>query len=274
MKPLTAEGPVWLDGRWVPAGEATLDLTSTEAQAGLGVFETLAVRDGRVVDLGAHVDRLRLSAERLSVPLPEAAALQSAAREAAVRVAGGYGWIKISAMRSGRCAVWGGRMDPADEGRPVAVVLLPWRKNPKEAIAGVKTLNYANQILGLEFARRRDAEEGIWLNVRGHLAEGCTSNLFVVRHRRLFTPSVSDGILPGIVRSLVIRAASQLGITMHEGKIRLERLRKADEAFLTSSLRGVRPIAAFEGETLGRGEVPGPMTRKIAEVVRGLRVTS
>ena len=165
-------------------------------------------------------------------------------------------------------------MDPEEEGRPAAVVLLPWRKNPKEAIAGVKTLNYANQILGLEAARRHDADEGLWLNTRGHLAEGCTSNLFVIRHRRLYTPAANDGILPGIVRSLALRAASSLGMPAHEGKVRLGRLREADEAFLTSSLRGVRPIATFEGRPVGRGAVPGPITRKLAEAIRELRSVS
>ena len=274
MNPLTAEGDVWLNGRLVPPDEATVALTATDIQAGLGVFETLAVRGGRVLDLGAHIDRLMRSAELLSVPLPEILSLHAAARDAAARVDGGYGWLKISGLRSGRCAVWGGRMDPAEEGKPVCVVLLPWRKNPDEAIAGVKTLNYANQILGLEYARRRGADEGLWLNTRGHLAEGCTSNLFVVRHRTLFTPSVSDGILAGVVRSVILRAASSLRITLHEGKIRLKRLEEADEAFLTSSLRGVRPVVAFEGRPVGRGVVPGPLTRSLAEAAGGLRHTS
>ena len=271
MKPLPAEGDVWLDGRLVAASEATVGLTTVDVQAGLGVFETLAVRRGQVLDLGGHIDRLMLSAARLAVPLPEIPALHAAARAAAARVEGGFGWIKISALRSGRCAVWGGRMDPAEEGRPASAVLLPWRKNAHEAIAGVKTLNYANQTLGLEEARRRGADEGLWLNTRGHLAEGCTSNLFVVRHRTLYTPAVSDGILPGITRSVVLRVASQLRITLHEGKIRLKRLEEADEAFLTSSLRGVRPLVTFEGRAVGRGVVPGPLTRSVAEAVAALR---
>jgi branched-chain amino acid aminotransferase len=150
-------------------------------------------------------------------------------------------------------------------------VLLPWRRNPHEPIAGLKTHNYANSILGLEEARRRGADEGIWLNVRGHLAEACTSNIFVIRHRTLFTPSAADGILPGITRDKALRAARELNLRVHAGKIRLEKLARADEVFLTSSLRGVRPVAELDGRPVGRAPAPGPVTRAISARVAALR---
>ena len=73
-------------------------------------------------------------------------------------------------------------------------------------------MNYAANLLCLAAARERGADEGIWLNTRGHLAEGCTTNLFVVQGRKVFTPSERDGILPGVTRELVLRAARRRGL--------------------------------------------------------------
>jgi branched-subunit amino acid aminotransferase/4-amino-4-deoxychorismate lyase len=147
---------------------------------------------------------------------------------------------------------------------------LPWRKSLDDPLAGCKSLNYAASALGLEAARSRGAQEGLWLNARGHLAEGCISNVFVIQGRRVFTPSERDGILPGIVRHLTVVAARKLGLDVHEGKIRLVRLERASEAFLTSSVRGIRPIVTFEGAPVGKGS-PGPWTARIAAEVAKLR---
>lgn len=271
MKPLEAEGPVWMDGRMVPAEEATVQVVDPNVQAGLGVFETVAVRDGLPLDAPEHVARLSNGAARLHVPLPSEKTLLDAVRAVASQVVGGYGWTKITALRTGRCVVYGGRMDPAEEGCPVSAVLLKWRQNTSDAITSLKTWNYASHILGLEEARARGADEGIWLNTRGHLAEGCTSTLFVVHRGRIFTPAIADGILPGITRGVVLEAARGLGLLVHEGKIRLHRLENADEAFLTSSLRAVRPLVRFDGRTVGRGE-PGPITLTLGKNVARLRM--
>ncbi len=236
----------------------------------MGVFETLAVRDGCVLDLDAHIDRLDEGARRLRVVLPARDELACAALTVAAQLEDHFGWVKIQAVRSGHCAVFGGRMDPAQEGRAISAVLLPWRRHAAGPLAGLKTLNYAAFALGLEEAARRGADEGLWLNHRGHLAEGCASNVFVIQQRKIFTPGIRDGILPGVTRSLALDAARRLELIVHEGKLRLPRLERATEAFLTSSVRGVRPLVEFEGRPVGTGK-PGHLTREIARIVGTLR---
>src|SRR4029079_9509531 len=93
-----------------------------------------------------------------------------------------------------------------------------------------------------------------------------TANVFVVGRGKIFTPSERDGILPGITRDLTIRAARALGLHIHEGKVRLERLERAQEAFLTSSVRGIRPVVRFGGKPVGRG-APRPVTAALAPEV-------
>ena len=264
------EGLVWLDGALVPSDRATVALTDPAIQSGVGVFETLAVREGLLLDWEAHFERLKTAAGRLGVPLPRADTLAQASATVAARVEGGLGWLKIMAVRGNHCVVFSGVMEASEEGRSVSAVLLPWRRNPKDPLTSLKTLNYAALTLGLEEARRRGADEGIWLNTRGHLAEACTSNVLVVCKRKIFTPGPREGILPGVTRSFALRAAHELGLNVHEGKVRLSRLETGDEAFLTSSLRGVRPLVIFQGRPVGRGE-PGPITRAIAREVAALR---
>lgn len=261
---------VWLDGALVPAERAGLPLDDPGAQAGLGLFETLAVRDGRVLDLAQHLERIAAAANRLEIPLQSREQLRATVLRAAAAERAPFGWLKILATRGGRTVVFTGPMDSADEGRSVSAVLLPWRRNTAGPLVGLKTLNYAASAIGLEHARRLGADEGLWLNTRGHLAEGCSCNLFVVSGRKLFTPGERDGILPGVMRGLVLRAAAGLGFARHEGKVRLKRLSGADEAFLTSSLCGIRPLIRFNGRAVGSGR-EGPVTRRLARAVAEMR---
>jgi branched-chain amino acid aminotransferase len=265
-----SDWPAWFDGQWTVMGQARLRLADPGVLAGLGLFETLGVRRGRPLELEEHLARLQRGAERLGVPLPEHDSLREATRRLAAEHAGPDGWLKIVTTRGGSCAVFGGPLDPTEWERPAAAVLLSWRRSPSDPLAGCKTLNYAPFVLGLEQARRRQADEGLWLNTRGHLAEGCASNLFVIRGETLHTPGIREGILPGITRALVLRAARELGLVVHEGKLRLKRLETAHEAFLTSSALGLRPVVVFEGRRVGSGE-PGRVTRRLQQEVERLR---
>ncbi len=255
----------WINGRAVPMEEATVPLTDPIVQAGIGVFETLAVREGAILDLTDHLRRLRTGAAVLSVRLPPDDRLFPALRTVQ-RSLPPFAWIKILAGRSSFSAVFGAGMEPGEEGKPSSAVLLRWRRSPNDPLAGLKTLNYAPFILGTEEAAARGADEGIWLNTRGHVGEGCSSNLVVVKKRALYTAGPGDGVLPGVVRNLAVRAARERGYPVHEGKVRLKRLEQADEAFLTSSLRAVRPLVRFQGKPVGRG-IPGPVTAEIARAV-------
>lgn len=263
--------PVWVDGRQASQEEALLPLDDPGFQSGLGLFETLALRKGRTLDLDLHLDRLAAGAARIGVEMPRARLGEDARNAAASGPA--CGWLKIVLTGGGRSFVFFGTMDPAEEGRAATAALLPWHRSRRDPLAGLKTLSYAGNVLGLGYAQDRGADEGLWLNDRGHLAEGCTSNLFVARGRRLFTPGAGEGILPGIVRGRVIEFLRKEGLVLHEGRLRTRQLQRATEAFLTSSLRGVRALVEVGGRPVGSGR-PGPLTRHIADGVGRLRWTA
>lgn len=185
---------VWIDGTSVPADQATVSIDDPGLLAGLGLFETLALRRGRVLDLLPHLERMQRGAVLLGIELPPRQRLLDTVEQAAAQVSETpFAWLKIMALRSGTWLVFTGSMSAGEEGREVSAIVLPWRRDSRDPLVTVKSTCYAGHQLGLELARRRGADEGLWLNGRGHLSEGCTSNLFVVRHHRLFTPSLHEG---------------------------------------------------------------------------------
>lgn len=270
MRQVADDDPAWVDGRRVRVAEACLALGDPAVQCGLGLFETLALRGPLVLDLDAHLERLLAGAARLGLSAPPKAELCRAALLAARDEPLDTGWLKLVLSGGGQLFVLRGPLDPAEVGRPASAVILPWRRNPADPLAGLKTLNYAANTLGLAYAARHGADEGLWLNTRGRLAEGASSNVFVISRRRVLTPALREGILPGVVRAVAIDAARRLGYELSETRVRLPRLARASEAFLTSSLRGVRALVRVDGRPVGDGS-PGGATRRIAEEVERLR---
>lgn len=267
------DGVVWIDGEPMPARQAGAGTGDPTLLGGWGLFETFAVRGGAVLDLGEHLSRLAVGAATLGFKAPAPEQLEAALFAAVEAPNHEHGWVKLVLAGSGRTIVFSGSSDPEREGRPCTAVILRWRRNRYDPLASVKSTSYAENLFALREARIRGADEGLWLGPRGHLAEGCASNLFVVRRGRLFTPALSEGILPGVVRGKTIEAARRLGVAVHDGKLRRRRLNEADEAFLTSSLRGVAPLVQIDGRRLAGGE-PGPLTRRISREVEALRIGS
>ena len=179
---------VWVNGRWMLGAEARLPRDDPGLLAGLGLFETLAIEDDLVLDLEPHLLRLTRSARELEIPLPAIELLMKVAWTMPSALSVRRGWLKVVVTRGRNCAMFGGaRAEAAVE--PASAVLLPWRRDSRDLLSRHKSLSYGASVLGRERAASRGADEGLWLNQRGHLTEGCSSNLFVVKRRTLYTGS-------------------------------------------------------------------------------------
>jgi branched-chain amino acid aminotransferase len=141
----------------------------------------------------------------------------------------------------------------------VDVTTVPWARNEKGALSGLKTTSYGENVRALAYAGEHGGSEAIFANTAGDLCEGTGANVFVVSAGRLLTPPLSSGCLAGVTRSLVIEWS---GAT--EQDLPLSALAEADEAFLTGTTRDVQPIRSADGRALPAA--PGPITRKAAEV--------
>ena len=138
------------------------------------------------------------------------------------------------------------------------------RRDPSNPLAALKTTSRADYVYARLEARRAGADDALFLTIDGHLSEGTTANIFLVRRApdgtaELATPSLECAILPGTTRTWLLAWAARAGLRPVEGRLTVADLASADEAFLTSSVAGVLPVTRFAGEPIGDGR-PGPWT--------------
>jgi branched-chain amino acid aminotransferase len=137
------------------------------------------------------------------------------------------------------------------------------RNSPLAIDPAVKSGNYLNNVLALGEARRRSgAYEAILCAADGTVAEGASSNVFVVAAGQVRTPGPEVGILDGITRAKVIELCRRHDIPFREARVTPDELRDADEAFITSATRGVLPVTRVDDRPVGGG-APGPVTRRL-----------
>ncbi len=259
-----------IDGELVAPARAVIPVTDRGFLYGDGLFEVLRTWRGIAVDLDAHLARLTASATALALALPaelrtwvhdaSAAAARHRAGDHRIRivVTRGEGGLRtrLADVRGGHAIVYVEPLAPsAAAGVRLAVVDRPLTAGP-----GHKTLAYLEHLLARELAVAAGADDAIRLDARGEVAECATSNLFAVQAGRVITPPLSTGALPGIVRARVLAACARLGIPAAPAAISLTDLRAADELFVTSSLRGVVPVTALDGDI----RAPAPVTARLA----------
>jgi branched-chain amino acid aminotransferase len=267
-----AESVVWINGELRPTSTARVSPFDHGLLVGDGVFETLRAYAGVPFAWTRHYERLCRSAGGLGLAVPPSATLRGAAD--AVLEANGLSEGRMRVTITGGPAPLGSERGPegstvivaASEARPwpaaVKVVTVPWVRNERSAVAGLKTTSYAENVRALAFAHEREASEAIFANTRGELCEATGSNVFVVRDGTLQTPPAEAGCLLGVTRALVLELCADAGGDAAEVTLAPADLAAADEAFLTSSTREVQPISHVDDAALP--SVPGPATTKIA----------
>lgn len=272
---------VWFDGRLRDPDEPLVTALDRGLTVGDGVFDTCAVVAGRPFALRRHVERLVRSATALGLPTPSIPTVTEAALELAARLPGGTGRLRIT-WTQGPGAAGSARSgdrptllltavpeelrhpSPGGTGGPgrTAVVVVPWPRNERSPLSGVKSTSYAENVLALEYARSRGGTEAVFANTREELCEGASTNVFVEDDGELLTPPVSAGCLPGVTRELVLEWGGEAGVPVREATIGLEDFRSARHAAVTSSLRGIVPVDVLDGRPLSAG----PLTRRMQEV--------
>ena len=266
--------PVWIDGRLVPADEARVSAFDHGLTVGDGVFETMRTVGGVPFARRRHLDRLEVSAKGLGLPAPDRAVVEGAV-SAVLGAIGADGEARVRVTYTGGPAPlgsWRGDapptllvaavpLDPATAAADVAVV--PWVRNERSAVAGLKTTSYAENVVALAWAKERGAGEAILGNTLGELCEGTGSNLAVAVGGRLVTPPLSSGCLAGVTRALALEVCDIV-----EAVVPLSALAAAAEAVLLSTTRDVQPIATVDGRALPA--CPGPLASAAMAAFAGL----
>lgn len=277
---------VSIDGRIQPAAEATVPVLDRGFLYGDSVFEVLRTYGGTPFGMAEHLARLARSAERTLIRLPVSLSELQGEIEAAL-AAGGFADSLVRIMISrGTAGALG--LDPSLARGALRVILVAELHELPASLhgdgakvityptlriadattgAGAKIANYLVAVLAMAQAKERGAEEALVVNGEGLVAEGCTSNVFLVNGGALVTPPESMGILLGITREHVLALARELGISVAEQPFTARELAAADEAFITSSIREVVPVVRVDDAVVAGGR-PGPVTQKLIAAFR------
>jgi 4-amino-4-deoxychorismate lyase len=265
----------WVDGQPADA----LSLKDRGLAYGDGLFETIAVRDGQLVLLEGHLQRLALGCRRLAISIDQAV-LNAELRAYAQQL--GDGILKLIVTRGD--SLRGYAANPSAQARrilqgsppaayPLAhaeqgIQLFPCvtRLSEQPLLAGLKHLNRLEQVLARAEWSDTEHAEGLMLDVSGRVIEGVFSNLFMVRDGALITADLSRCGVAGVMRGQLLFQAESQGIVTQTIDISLEQLHQADEVFVCNSVYGVWPV---RGCGSARWSV-GPLTRKLQTLARAL----
>jgi branched-chain amino acid aminotransferase len=261
----------WVNGSLLDdAGLPAIPITDHGFTVGDGVFEAVKVVDGRPFALTRHLARLAHSARGLGLPDPDLDEVRRGVADVLEADPLPSGRLSIT-YTAGTAPLGSGRgasaptlvvvaaplRAPADV---VAAVTVPWPRNERGAVAGLKTTSYAENVVALAYAAERDASEAIFGNLAGNLCEGTGSNVFYVVDGELRTPTLASGCLAGITRALLLE-----WVDAREVDEPLGVLAAAEEVFLASTTRDVQAVRRCDGRDLGE---PGRVTSAAAAVWR------
>jgi branched-chain amino acid aminotransferase len=260
----------WVDGSMVADGAVALR-PDDHGLVGDGVFEAIKVIGTRPFALSRHLRRLQRSADALGLK-PDLDLINDGITEVCAHGAarGRNHWLRITV--TGGSAPMGtagvgtttttiAALAPMKPWGPTCdVAIVPWTRNANAPSAGLKTISYADNVIGLRWAHDHGGDEAIFGNTSGNLCEGTGSNIFVAVDGILVTPPLSSGCLAGVTRELLLTHLEDVV----EADLAVSDLAAAPEAFLTSTSRDVHPIATVDGVPLP--EAPGPLTRHAIEV--------
>jgi branched-chain amino acid aminotransferase len=266
---------VWVDGGLLAdPGSPAIGVADHGFTVGDGVFEAVKVVDGVPFALSRHLRRLQRSARALGLTAPAEDVVRGAVAEVLAAERLSLGRLRIT-MTGGPAPLGSARGDggptlvvATSELRPaaasVAAYVVPWPRNERGALAGVKSTSYAENVVALAEASRHGAGEAVFANLAGHLCEGTGSNVGYVVDGEVRTPTLASGCLAGITRELLCE-----WYDVRQVDEPVEVLATAEEVFLMSTTRDVQPVHAWQraGEATTRDLLaPGVVTRRLQEL--------
>ena len=271
----------YVNGRYVPHRDAAVHIEDRGLQFGDSVYEVCGIVDGKLTDEPEHLDRLERSLNEIEMRMPvERHVLGILMRHLvrANRVRDGLLYLQVT-----RGAARRDHPIPTRIGRPTLImtvqaidpsVIEARRKNgitvitrPDErwARCDIKTTQLLPNLLAKTMARRAGAYEAWLVDREGFVTEGSSTNAWIVDHEgRLSTRALSNAILPGVTRRIILEIAAEAQLTIHQRSFVAAEARQAREAFI-SSATGIYPVTAIDGAQIGDGR-PGPVTRRIQDL--------
>ncbi len=276
---------VHLNGKLVPASKATVSVFDSGFLHGGSTFTTMLARNGVIVQLDRHLERLLSTVELLG--FVHSATAEDLAADAYEVLAAN----NLSEARMRITLTPGSMRDATDETtlvtaeplpeypaewytQGIAVVVSSFKQAVGDPTFGYKTGCYFPRVMARAEANRKGAEEALWFTPDNRLAEACFCNVFLVDAAgTLRTPPRDTPVLNGTVRDMVLELCAKNDIPVDvDTALTINDLLDAAEVFVTSSTSGIRPVKLIEQHTVGEG-TPGAVTRQLMDLYEALLVT-
>jgi branched-chain amino acid aminotransferase len=266
---------VWVNGDIVDPTGPSVSALDHSVTVGDGVFETAKIAAGQPFALTRHHRRLERSAAGLGLPPLDLGFVDKGVAAVLDGPTIDFGRLRYS-VTGGVGPLGSDRDDAALTYIVVAapqplppssgkLTVVPWTRNERSAVVGLKTTSYAENVVALARAKSEGAIEAVFGNTRGELCECTGSNIFVVVDGLVLTPPAEAGPLLGITRELTIEWGRAAGIEIREESLPLDVLQSADEVFITSSTKDVLPIHAVDDRTMPADR---PVTSELLRIFR------
>ena len=271
---------IYIDGEFYSKEDAKLSVFDHGLLYGDGVFEGIRTYGGRVFECDGHIDRLYASALAIALDVPLDrdqmidAMMETIRRNDVMNgyirlvVTRGIGDLGLNPSKCPKATVFciaGGitLYPPEVYENGFKIKTLATRRNDPQAInPAIKSLNYLNNVLGSLELRGSEVNEGLFLTTAGFVCECTADNFFLIKGKKLMTPSTALGALPGITRGVAMKLAAGMGLAVEEGFYTLYDVYNADEAFLTGTAAEVGPVVEVDKRPIGTGH-PGTVTKEI-----------
>ncbi len=289
MTALSNTRVAWFNGTFMPEAQVMIPFRDRSWKYGDGAFDMTRTFEGKPFRLKEHIDRFYRSLRYLQIDpgvSPKEMVTVSeeiVARNEHLRGQHGDWWVGQRVSR-GVDAVGDEGWEHTGPNVVVEVIPLPLKERARHFRDGAdvvippvrrtapdmlspraKTHNYLNMIVAEQPVKTANPNAwAVLLDVNGNLAEGLGSNIFVVRDGRLQTPR-EKYVLPGVSRQMTMDLAARLNIPCEERDIDLFDAANADEIFLTSTSLCILPVRSFNGQKVGDGKVPGPITHRLTD---------
>ncbi|MGB0679437.1 MAG: aminotransferase class IV [Polyangiales bacterium] len=278
-------------GEIVPLKAAALPLSDSAIFYGDALFETVRVEGGVAVALGPHIERLYDACRSIALPPAYSMqALEQAALALLRHAAWSTGVLRILLSRTAPLGPSPIAPLPAEGAGHAVLTLTPlpapdprlWRTGLRlacvalpvtPALGQLKSSSYLPQFWARRQAEAAGADDALVLDADGQVREGASSNLFVWRQGRVWTPPLSCGALPGVTRAVVLKLAAAEGFSVRAQVLYPHDLYSAEEVWLTSSIRELAPACCIDGVRIGTG-VPGPVARALQRRYRAWIATT
>lgn len=274
----------WLNGILVNEEQANVSVFDHGLLYGDGVFEGIRFYNNQAFRLHKHLQRLYHSALVIGLEIPYSKSeLEDAIKDVIQAFNKPDGYLRLVITRGkGPLGI-----NPAQCKTPTAFIIADQlsfisedvqqhgakliiastrRLSPDGLDPRVKSLNYLNHILARMEANYANADEAILLNAQGHVTEGSTDNIFIVKDEKIFTPAISDGALEGITRDIIFEVSRFQDLSCTEKTLSPYDLYTADECFLTGTAMELVPVSEVDGRKLS--SCPGPMFNKLHKLFK------